>query len=467
MQIIDEQGNLFGVINVIDALVVLMVVAVGVAGVALVFGDIAEPEPELDATGVTLDLGVIPEFIVAEINEGDRYSPNDNSNLTITDVHLTPSGGGLRVIIQAEVEGEVREEGGGIDYRGAPLRLGRSLVINTNRYEVSGRIRDVSDSDTLNRQQTSVLLRTTLPSVEARAVSPGDEIQLAGRTVATVQQVSAYASRDATQRTVFLNVSLETHRRQDERRFSGAPVRRGQTVQLDGDGYSIAGSIERVGTSLDQQSVDVVFTDTVTTETANQIAEGDRSQVAGQTTATVESVSLFGTNNPNQKRVIAGLSLNTVGYTERPQFGSVSVRRGADITFREQNYQIAGSIDRVGATELRGNQVTRTATLRVSEVREDIANAIRPGLVERTNGKTIASISTVEREPSVLILRGDRGNLGVFDHPVNRDVTITAELQVRETTGGVLFKGRGVRQGQTVTLDLGVVTVEAVLVTVG
>jgi len=55
--IIDDEGRLFGAVNIIDALVVLFVVAVIVAGVALVFGGDPEPEPDIDSTYATLDLG--------------------------------------------------------------------------------------------------------------------------------------------------------------------------------------------------------------------------------------------------------------------------------------------------------------------------------------------------------------------------------------------------------------------------
>lgn len=473
VQIVDEQGNLFGVVNVIDALVVLMIVAVGVAGIALVVGDEPEPEPESEpeviskATAiVTLDLGSHPTFVVREINEGDTYSPDDRSNLTVTDVHVTPQESNPRVIVQARVTGEVRQEEDVIDYSGAPLRLGRSLVIETNRYKMSGQITDVGDKDTLDRQQTSILLRTTLPAVESEAISAGDEIQIADRTVATVEQISAYGASNVTHQIVFLNVALETHRRQGTQHFGGAPVRSRETVLLTNDEYSIDTSIERIGTDLDQQNVGVVVTSTVDAETASRISEGDFSQAAGETTATVESVSVFGTEDPDQKRVITGLSLTTVGYGERPQFGSVFVRRGANLTFREENYEITGTIDRVGATEPRGSQVSQTATLRVNGLQEDIANAIQPDLVERTNGKTIARISSVKREPSALILRGDKGDPEAFNERTSKDVTITAELQMRETTDGLQFKGRGVRRGHTVTLDLGTVTIDAVVVNI-
>ena len=49
-KIIDDEGRLFGTGNVVDALVVLLVVAVVVAGAALVFGGNSEPEPDIGTT---------------------------------------------------------------------------------------------------------------------------------------------------------------------------------------------------------------------------------------------------------------------------------------------------------------------------------------------------------------------------------------------------------------------------------
>jgi len=71
MEILDEKGRLFGVVNVIDALAVLLVLAVVAAGAALVLGSEPEPEPEFASTHATLDLGTQPDYIVAQLNEGD------------------------------------------------------------------------------------------------------------------------------------------------------------------------------------------------------------------------------------------------------------------------------------------------------------------------------------------------------------------------------------------------------------
>ncbi|RAW44741.1 hypothetical protein DQW50_12895 [Halorubrum sp. 48-1-W] len=363
MELIDDDGDLFGVVNVVDALVVLLVLAVGVAGVALVFSDDPEPEPDLDSTYATLDMGTQPAYVVGEINEGDTYSPNGVSTMTVTDVHLTPRGNGIGVTLRVELEGEL--DGGSIAYGDAPLRLGRSLSLDTDRYTLDGQIRAVGDGDALEREETTVVLRDTLATADAEEVSAGDEVRLAGRTVATVENVTQFATNNPDSRRVFVTATLETHRQDGDRRFGGSPVRRGQTVRLSTDDYTIDGQIERVGGRL--------------------------------------------------------------------QLGSAS---------------------------------TRTVTLRMDDVREDMADALEPGMTEEAGGDTVARVTAVDTRPSLIIATGDNGSVNVVDHPIDREVTLTTELQVRETVSGPRFKGDPLRQGETVTIDLGTVTVRATVVNV-
>jgi len=190
MTLIDDEGNLFGVVNVIDALVILIVLAVGVAGIALVAagGDGDEPdEPDMATTYATLDLGTQPAYVVDAIQEGDTYGPDDTSTITITDVHVTPHGEDVGVTLRVELTGE--EAGENVEYANAPLRLDRTLEIETDQYTVDGQIRAVGDNNTLDRTEETVVIHDTLDVETAESVTPGDEIRLAGRTIATIDDI--------------------------------------------------------------------------------------------------------------------------------------------------------------------------------------------------------------------------------------------------------------------------------------
>ncbi|WP_436935217.1 DUF4330 domain-containing protein [Halovenus marina] len=69
MPVIDDKGRLFGKINIIDALAILFVLAVIVAGVALVTGGDNSTSKTSTQT-VVFDIGQQPQYIIDAIEEG-------------------------------------------------------------------------------------------------------------------------------------------------------------------------------------------------------------------------------------------------------------------------------------------------------------------------------------------------------------------------------------------------------------
>lgn len=465
MELIDDTGRVFGRVNVVDALTVLLIVAVVVAGAAFVLIDTSAPPPETETTYATLDVGPQPAYIVDAVNEGDSYSPDGTSTLTVTDVQLTPRGGDIGVTLRVAVEGAL-ENDGGITYNDAPLRLGRSVALNTDRYELRGQIRAVGDEDSLQRAETTVVLRDSLPTADAERVAPGDEVRLAGRTVATVENVTRYPTGNPDVQRVFVTTTLSTHRESGTQRFGGSPVRRGQSVRLETDEYTLNGRIIRVGSGLHFEQTRVVLRDTLPTRDANEIAAGDEVRLGDQTVATVERVTQFATNDPTQRRVFLVAALRTYREDGSQRFGFDTVRRGQRVVLSTPAYEINGVIEQVGGDTQLGSVSRRTVTLRMDDVRDDMADAIAPGLTERAGGNTVARVTNVQVEPSLIIATGEDGSVNVVDHPIDRQVTLTADLMVRETVSGAQFKGDPLRQGERVTLDLGTITVRATVVSV-
>lgn len=363
MELIDDEGKLFGIVNVIDALVVLFVLAIVIAGVAFVYGpEDGRSQPTTDTVHTTLDLGLQQAYLAEAINEGDTYSPGGVNELTITDVYVVPEGNGTHVVIRVALTGT--PSGDMITYDGAPPRLGRALTIATERYQVDGRIRAIAHNDELPTESTTVILHGTVDATAEDEPVPGDRIRAAGRTVGTIDEVIAYPTNDPGNHNVYVQTTVE----------------------------ALAGE------------------------------DGSRS------------------------------------------FGDTPIRRGQELTLSTADYTLTLPIERVGTLDDMGTESTRTVTLQLTNVRESYADSIRPGLTERAGNRTTARITDVEVEPSLLILQGDDANIGVYQHPIERDVTITAELTVRESPSGPTFKGEPLRVGEPVSLDLGTVTVRATVV---
>ena len=462
MEFIDDSGRIFGLINVIDALVVLLVLAVAVAGIALVTSQEPAPEPDIASTHATLDLGSQPQYIVSEINEGDTYSPSEDSRITITDVYVTPDGNQDRITARVKLDGPAKDNA--VKYDGAPPRLGRTLAITTDLYEISGDIRAVGSADALDRETATVQLEDRVSRTTAESIAPGDEIRVAGRTVATVENVLVYPTGNPTKNDVLLNVTVNAFDQNGDLHFGDTPLREGQRLTLPLDSASLHGDIRRVNTDLHTQSTQLLTTATLDTQTAQDVTTGDIIRTGDTTVATVESVTRYGTNNPDRKRVLVGLTAQTHQFGAQTYFGQTHVTDGAHIPIQTSQYDVTGTIDRVGATTPAGTPATKTVTLRKTDVSEPMADALTTGMVERSGNKTIAEVTDVDVQPSVVLIRGDEGDLGVYDHPIDRDVTLTTELRVRETVSGTQFKGETIQQGSTVTLDLGSMTVRATVV---
>lgn len=358
--LLDEEGRLFGVVNIVDLLVVLLLLAVVAAGAALVFGGEGGTETGPETRYATVDFGTHPEGVATEIGEGDSYEPQQGSgNVTITDVHTARSDDGIDVIGRVRLTGESEEDV--FQYGGAPLRLTRDVSVKTARYDVSGRIRKVGNASTLDTERTGIVIEDRINPAAAGAITPGQEIR-----------------------------------------------------------------------------------------------------VGNQSTATIESISRYGTMRTNRTRVFVGLSVETVRVDGTPQHGTTRLQENASVALATDEYRLDGRIIAVGTTTDPGDKTTRTVTLHADGVDERIATRLQSGMVEHTSGERTARLTAVTVEPSELVIVAD-GGVQAVDHPSKRDITVTAELTVRETANSRQFKGKPLRVGDDVRLGFETVSVTPVV----
>jgi len=560
MPIIDEKGRLFGTINVVDALAVLLVLAVALAGVTLVTGG---PEGSLETRYVTLDMGSQPEYVLQQFDEGDSASlPNTRGNLTITDTYFTPSESGGAALARVAVRGIEIEES--FTYNGLPLQLGRTLRFETDDYILNGTIQNVGNRTDLPTQTRTVVLRGTVPNDVARLVQAGDTTSIADQTVASVSEVIVYDTNKSGQRGLYLTADLQTFGSGEAAAFDDTRVESGQTLTLPLSGYQFNATIDLVGGNLSRTTESVIVSDVVDAETARDMSTGDTYEVADNRLATVRNVSAYGTDNPDRKRVYVGLSLTALGHREEAQFGRLTVEEGVTIPFETSSYEFDGRIIRDGRSDLgvtteevlvtsvvdsrvaerieagdqyrvggkpiatvenvavygtdepdqkriyvglavealrigelpefgrnrplregvtlpfrtntyefdgeivrlgrlveTGDATERTVELQLKNVPPERANSVEVGMTETNAGQTVAEGTGIEVQPAIVTLTSDSGNIYEREHPVNKTVTLTVDLQVREEETGIRFKGQTMQEGNVVILDLGTTTIRA------
>ena len=364
MELIDEDGNLFGAVNVVDVLAVCLVFAVLVAGVAAVgtlgAGDDADEDSENEIRYATIDLGTLPSSTADDVSIGDEMTHDDHPHtLTVTDVYATPvSSGETHVTVRTEVAG-THLENGAYAFGDDEFAPGQNVSIDTGEYAATGGIDAVEDEGTeLPRTETDVLLETTLSPSAAADVRVGDEVTFGDDTVATVETVSVYPVSDERHR-VFVGATLTTLERGSELRYGDAPVESGSVIPLSTADYDLM--------------LDVLETETI---------------------------------------------------------------------------------------EETGEPATTTVEIDLEKLSDREASLFEPGLIEAAGGETWATIEDVEREPASVVVESEDGELHEHEHPTRDDVTLTVELQTRDTELGPRFKGDALNNGDTVYLDFGVTSVE-------
>jgi hypothetical protein len=461
VNLLDDEGRLFGVVNVVDALVVLLVLAVVAAGAALVFSNGEEP-PETETRYATLDMGTQPSYVANLISEGDTVEYGGSDGLTVTDVYVTDRGNRKRVLVRVSLS-SVPDESGAFTFDGGPPRVGRTLTVSTEQYSASGRLTSVSESDpTLELVNRSVLVEGTLSIEEAERLSTNDSIVRGNATIASVEAFQLYGTNDPNERRAIVLVNVLAHRSDERLEFGSTPLRLGQNLRLNTGEYSLKGSILRVGArELPTSERDVLLRTGMPTDEAAQLSVGDEYEVNGQTVATVQSVEAYGTGNPERRLVYVGVTYVTYEPRAEPQFAGQVVREGAGLPFRTDAYEFRGRVVRENALEQRGTETTRTVSLEIESAQPDVVDSLEPGMREQVNGETIAVLSNVSVEPADIVLTSDSGNVYLREHPVKKDVSITAEIQVRESVNGVTYKGEPIRPGDTILIDLGTITIRA------
>lgn len=405
MDIIDDDGNLFGIVNIIDVLVLLLVAAVIVAGAVFILSDV-----DRDETFVTLDLGEQPDRVANQIAAGDAYSPEGHAaNLTITDVYRSSTDDGTHVIVRAKLEGEV--VGDTFIYTDEPPRLDRELDIQTGLYQVNGTIISVGTEETLQRESVDVVIRDAgLDADEARLIDDGDTITRAGDTIATIVETVSYQTDDPAVYDVYLAAEVETVVVEGELLYAGTTLERGTAMYLDGAGYDVAATVQAVGTDLQRTQLDVVLSDTVTAEEARAIDEGAAVDLGGQTVATFEDVAIYPTGDPDQRSIHIHAQIEALDYGERPIFAGTEVRRGGSLTFLHPEYDLSATVERTG-TDLQRETVDVVLHDRASAV--DVAALLQEETI------------TVGGDTSLTI-----ADIAVFQtaNPEVHDVYIAAEI---------------------------------------
>ncbi|ELY90797.1 DUF4330 family protein [Natrialba taiwanensis] len=277
MPLIDDDGSLLGVINVIDALVVGLLLVVVAAGVGLVVtgnsggepATAAEPNGDPETRYVTLELGSQPDYVADRLDENETAAiAGSDDNVSLTDVFVTaPAADGSQTVrVRAAVDGVAGGDTHDLDrFRvgGDPLRLGDSLRLDLGWHATNGTVTDLStEGETLAIEPTTTVVDVELDNVDPNVA---DELGVnmsetaRGETIATIESVerepatviiesddgNIYEREHPRNERVTLTVELQTtaHERETGTRFRGDRLEAGTTIALDLDTTTVSGTV--------------------------------------------------------------------------------------------------------------------------------------------------------------------------------------------------------------------------------
>jgi hypothetical protein len=238
MAVIDEEGRLFGVVNVIDLLVVLVVVAVVAAGVALLTGgddQRQQPDTGSNATNATnmtryatlsVTSGVANLSARIEANDTIRPLPS-GTPLRVTDTYVAPTNGGTRVVARVRYNGSLPT----VDGSAVPI----GNAINFREDDLGAQARVLAANETgalLPTRTTPVVVQTNLSPERLEALQAGDELTLEGETVATVASVTAHPRNNDDSVRAVVGLRLRTITEQDRPVYGASPVVIGREIGI-------------------------------------------------------------------------------------------------------------------------------------------------------------------------------------------------------------------------------------------
>lgn len=242
MQLLDEEGRVLGLINVLDAVVVLFLLSALIAGIAVVMEDNQprQSPPETVTTAATISYSAPLGSQAVRVSSGDILTRTaDGSEFTVTDAYysFTPDGdvhvvAGVRYTVESTGDGSI-------------LLGGDTIELSTGSYRITA---DVLEGDgtgsALERVTTPIVLEGIVTRGVANTIEPGDRATVSGTEVATVTSVERTSANGSVQ--IRVGLELTAWDREPVPMFGGQGIRVGVPLTIVTDKYLLSGHVTAV-----------------------------------------------------------------------------------------------------------------------------------------------------------------------------------------------------------------------------
>lgn len=233
MELIDEEGRLFGRVNIVDALVVLFAIAVLAAGAALVLGGSDSPDNPETSERMHVTIETAGQSATTLTAGEVTY---DGADANITDVYRTPN----RTYLRVALDGTRTENG--FQFDSQHVRLGDTPTVATETAVAGGTVTERNTTADFDTETTTVTVEGTVDDSVASSITSGDEHRIRDTAVATITGVDA-TSENATYTSLSVTLVLETRLVDGTPYYGGSPVRLGRTLTVETNKYEFEAAI--------------------------------------------------------------------------------------------------------------------------------------------------------------------------------------------------------------------------------
>lgn len=238
MAIVDEKGRLFGIVNIVDLVVVVGLLAVVAGGLFLVTsGDETDSEPEPVETEAILVFSGENPWVVEQMEQrGTVLAGKNGFNVTLDEQYVAGNTSGtVDGAFAATIEGN------------RPIQPTETVQLDGEQVSIKTRVVTVGDAD-LDTERTPMSVTTRVPAAVAANVNPGTDLTVADQQVGTVTDVAVLGT-NGDNTTLHIGVELDTVSLGTQRYVGTTPLAVGSKLHLSTAELDVTGRISRVGTT--------------------------------------------------------------------------------------------------------------------------------------------------------------------------------------------------------------------------
>lgn len=232
MGLVDEEGRLFGVVNVIDLMALALVLTLLLGAFTFLTGGGGGEE---STRHVTVVLNENQSSVVERIQPGPSTIGHVDGNITAVYSGPSPDDDTV-VLIRLATRGLPTNNGRNV-------RIGERVFLSADRYRFRVRVLGFGENKSLPaRQETIRLVTTTEPSV-ADLIDKGDQRTVAGRRLVRVQSVESRTRLDESRTRVVYRARLLSIQDGKRTRYGGYLLKPGVQIPFETDEYRVNATV--------------------------------------------------------------------------------------------------------------------------------------------------------------------------------------------------------------------------------